>query len=119
MKMTHQFNSIFFLHCSFIYLILGIIRQHTPTHCTVIYIVLVSSHREQSRLNPINCHSNKLFGTCYSCPQSAITIFLLVFPLSLPQLSIACTTFIVSGVTFPNTTCLPSNQVVFTVHKKN
>merc|ERR1711976_785948 len=54
----------------------------------------------------------------YSCPQSAITTGFAVLPLCDPTASIFLTTSIPS-VTLPNTTCFPSSQLVFTVHKKN
>merc|ERR1719410_268670 len=53
-----------------------------------------------------------------STPQSLITTFFEVLPFALPTASIAFTTSI-PLVTFPNTTCFPSNQAVFTVHRKN
>merc|ERR1712203_1284288 len=53
-----------------------------------------------------------------SSPQSEILTTALVFPLSLPNFSIFCTTSI-PFVTFPKTTCLPSSQSVLTVQRKN
>eukprot|EP01063_Lacrimia_lanifica_P028132 TRINITY_DN405_c0_g3_i1.p3 TRINITY_DN405_c0_g3~~TRINITY_DN405_c0_g3_i1.p3 ORF type:complete len:102 (+),score=19.41 TRINITY_DN405_c0_g3_i1:15-320(+) len=56
--------------------------------------------------------------TSYSCPHFAIRICCDVFPLCDPKLSTFCTTSI-PFVTDPNTTCFPSSQSVFTVHRKN
>merc|ERR1712189_6769 len=54
----------------------------------------------------------------YSSPEFVIVIFLCVFPLSEPKPSMVLTTSI-PEVTEPNTTCLPSSQVVFAVQMKN
>lgn len=53
-----------------------------------------------------------------SCPQSTIEIVWLVLPVELPNDSICLTTSI-PAVTKPKTTCLPSNQGVSTVVRKN
>merc|ERR1712085_142517 len=56
--------------------------------------------------------------TAHFCPQSAITTGFEVFPLCEPTASTALTTSM-PPVTDPKTTCLPSNQSVFTVQRKN
>merc|ERR1712183_1101390 len=53
-----------------------------------------------------------------SWPQSEMTTGLAVLPDCEPTPSIFFTTSMPS-TTLPKTTCLPSNQAVFTVHKKN
>jgi len=54
----------------------------------------------------------------YNCPEFLILTGLDTFPDSDPTASILSNMSIPS-ITVPNTTCLPSNQVVFAVHKKN
>jgi len=54
-----------------------------------------------------------------SWPQSLMTTGLEVVPDCEPTASIFLTTSMVSAVTLPKTTCLPSSQSVLTVHRKN
>lgn len=51
-------------------------------------------------------------------PQSTIVTRFEVLPFDDPHLSISRTTFI-PDTTWPNTTCFPSNQAVFSVQIKN
>ena len=53
-----------------------------------------------------------------SCPQFSMTILALVAPLSEPYDSTFFTTSM-PAVTEPKTTCLPSSQLVWAVHRKN
>ena len=53
-----------------------------------------------------------------SCPQSAMVTVWLVLPLWLPTRSTRVTTSIPS-ITRPNTTCLPSSHLVWSVQMKN
>lgn len=62
--------------------------------------------------------AHRRHGLPHSWPQSVISTFFEVLPEPEPSASMALTTFMPS-LTSPNTTCLPSSQLVTTVVTKN
>ena len=89
-------------------------------HLSLVIKCPKSCSKDVAGLLPASRSQNSGIGrNAYAAwPQSAMTTGLAVLPDWEPTASIFFTTSMPS-TTAPNTTCLPSNHWVFTVHKKN
>jgi len=93
------------------------VPSSTPSISSLPNAVIIHESQTSITPNSIQNDPNKT-QSHRSCPESEITTGTRVLPCSLPTCSIAATTSI-PDTTFPKTTCLPSNQGVSAVQRKN